>query len=639
MQMKTFRQTELELWTQRAGEYDQIFAPVSAQAIDDILDNLGPLRETRHLDVACGTGHLVGAASKRGATSEGIDFSPAMVDTAKVNYPTDRFQTADAADLPYKDETFDAVSCAFGLSHMEDPQAVVEEVFRVLKPGGRFVFTLWFDAAGGNQVHAILKSAVDTHAIRDCTLPDQWVQLRFADEAACTVITTEAGFERPAFKKLPILWRVGAPQEVADTLMKISIRTKAVIDRQPNTVQARIYEQILSSLEKYRSNGAMSLAWPALLTVVQKPLRNDDLKPPQKLVEKHKLFDSLEEMLAPETLSELLAKPVSRVDCQPINDHEGLAGSQLFYVDTESDRLVLKRMSPEFDYLMYVTNDQRCRSVRLWQYGLLDDLRPHIEHKIIACARDGDSWVILMQDISAGLFRGWENMIPPKLVPVFLDRMARLHATFWNDPRLRDPCIGLNDHITRLNLTSPKLARDHVGDQMGVLPTFVREGWENLETLLDPEVARILCSLRDDPTPLVTALDRFPYTLIHGDYRDANLAYLAPNQPIFFDWHLSSRTLMTVDLAWFISGHAIRNSIGKTGAIRYYRNKLETYLGSTFENDTWQVMLDLGNLADALTICFPAYLYKIVEKLEEKAHFKMLVNECNTIVRDGLRWL
>ena len=54
-----------------------------------------------------------------------------------------------------------------------------------------------------------------------------------------------------------------------------------------------------------------------------------------KLIEKtHKLFDSVEEMLAPETLSDLLTRPVTDVDCPPITKHGGVAGSKLGYVDT-----------------------------------------------------------------------------------------------------------------------------------------------------------------------------------------------------------------------------------------------------------------------------------------------------------------
>lgn len=92
------------------------------------------------------------------------------------------------------------------------------------------------------------------------------------------------------------------------------------------------------------------------------------------------LFDSVEQMLAPKTLSGLLSRPITRVDCQPMNDHSGLAGGRLEYVDTDNGRFVLKRMSITSDWIMFSSNDQLCRSVTIWQYGLLDQLLPHLEH-------------------------------------------------------------------------------------------------------------------------------------------------------------------------------------------------------------------------------------------------------------------
>ena len=160
MLKRTLHEIELEAWSQRAGDYDALFAPVSTQAIDGILDGLGTLTGQRHLDVACGTGHLVAAASKRGALSEGVDFAKAMIDVARGTYPNDSFQVADATHLPYDGYLFDAVSCAFGLSHLENPQAAVAEAFRVLKAGGRFAFTLWFGPEDGNEFYQMVQEAL-----------------------------------------------------------------------------------------------------------------------------------------------------------------------------------------------------------------------------------------------------------------------------------------------------------------------------------------------------------------------------------------------------------------------------------------------------------------------------------------------
>ena len=113
---------------------------------------------------------------------------------------------------------------------------------------------------------------------------------------------------------------------------------------------------------------------------------------------KYSLHASVEQMLAAGTLSELLSKQVTQVTCQPMNGHSGLAGSRLSYVITNAGRLVLKQMSSNTDWIMFSSNDTECRAVRLWQYGLLDQMLPHLEHKILACAHDGDEWAILMGD-------------------------------------------------------------------------------------------------------------------------------------------------------------------------------------------------------------------------------------------------
>ena len=80
---KSLREIEHRAWSQRAESYDAIFASISSQAIRDILDSLGVIEGQRHLDVACGTGHLVAAASQRGAVSKGVDFAEPMIDAAQ----------------------------------------------------------------------------------------------------------------------------------------------------------------------------------------------------------------------------------------------------------------------------------------------------------------------------------------------------------------------------------------------------------------------------------------------------------------------------------------------------------------------------------------------------------------------------
>ena len=352
---------------------------------------------------------------------------------------------------------------------------------------------------------------------------------------------------------------------------------------------------------------------------------------------KYTLFDSVQEMLAPETLSELLSHPVTRVDCQPMNGHSGLAGGRLSYVDTNAVSLVLKQMSIASDWIMFASADEQCRAVTLWQYGLLDQLRPHLEHKILACSRDGNGWAILMHDLTEYVHK-WDMPMAPELAPAFLDALARLHATFWNAPILNDPHIGLCDPAQLLDQTSLPMAQKHTNSSMGVIPEWVRGGWEVMEELLDSDTFSHLKSLTENPQPLFEALSRYPYTLLHGDYRAANLAH--PDQPVAFDWQEATCSLMTIDLAWFVKEDCIQDAMGQVQAINFYRRRLETYLNSRFDDTEWRAMVDLGHLVDALrSTCFPAYWYKHTDDPNDRPGLEMEVKVRNQQVRDALRWL
>jgi Phosphotransferase enzyme family len=358
-----------------------------------------------------------------------------------------------------------------------------------------------------------------------------------------------------------------------------------------------------------------------------------------KLEPKYILFDSLEQMLALETLSKLLSRPITRVDCHPMSEHRGVAGSQLSYVDTNVGRLVLKQMSIASDWIMFASDDVQCRAVKLWQYGMLDQLHPHLEHQIIACSHDNDGWAILMKDLTDHVYSG-DKPLPPQLVPVFLDRMARLHATFWNDPLLNDSRLGLCDTAKLLDQFSLPVAQCHHGQSMGVIPDWIKGGWEVMEELLDSAVFMQLSSLNENPHPLIKALGRYPYTLLHGDYRADNLAHLKPDRPVVLDWQTSGHSLMTIDLAWFTTQGDVHGGMGQEQAIGYYRGRLEANLNTKFNDWEWQAMTDVGTLVDALrSTCFSAYWYKHTEDPNERLRLEIEVKVRNHQVREAMRWL
>lgn len=105
------------------------------------IKSLGIKPHDNVLDLCCGTGDLAGLIKKiqPQACITGIDFSEKMLDIASDKYCDIRFFQGDATNLPYEDNSFDIVTMAFGLRNIQNAEKAVEEVYRVLKPNGKFL--------------------------------------------------------------------------------------------------------------------------------------------------------------------------------------------------------------------------------------------------------------------------------------------------------------------------------------------------------------------------------------------------------------------------------------------------------------------------------------------------------------------
>lgn len=99
------------------------------------------------LDVGCGTGVVAITAAKLGATVSALDLSPALLERAKQNIELANvniaLQEGDVEALPYPDQTFDAVLSQFGHMFAPRPTVAIQEMLRVLKPGGTIAFSTW----------------------------------------------------------------------------------------------------------------------------------------------------------------------------------------------------------------------------------------------------------------------------------------------------------------------------------------------------------------------------------------------------------------------------------------------------------------------------------------------------------------
>jgi SAM-dependent methyltransferase len=92
----------------------------------------------RTLDVGCGEGRVARDLKRLGHDVAGIDAAPTLIRFADEADPAGEYRVADAAELPFEDDSFDLVVAFNSLMDVDDMPGAVREAARVLEPGGRF---------------------------------------------------------------------------------------------------------------------------------------------------------------------------------------------------------------------------------------------------------------------------------------------------------------------------------------------------------------------------------------------------------------------------------------------------------------------------------------------------------------------
>jgi ubiquinone/menaquinone biosynthesis C-methylase UbiE len=129
--------------------YDKHLGPlIFVPYADDLASRLTDIEHGRILETAAGTGVLTRAlvsALPESVSIVATDLNQPMLDHASTQLPSTRvnWRKADAQHLPFPDGEFDAVVCQFGVMFFPDKPRAFSEAYRVLKPGGRFLFNVW----------------------------------------------------------------------------------------------------------------------------------------------------------------------------------------------------------------------------------------------------------------------------------------------------------------------------------------------------------------------------------------------------------------------------------------------------------------------------------------------------------------
>lgn len=132
-----------QLFATIADRYDLITAVLSygqdARWKRTLIDRAQVRHGERALDLACGTGDLGFAAAARGARVVGLDITQRMLQLAARKSGAVAFLAGDMTRLPFAPHAFDLVTTGYGLRNVPDLNVAIDEIARVLRPGGRFL--------------------------------------------------------------------------------------------------------------------------------------------------------------------------------------------------------------------------------------------------------------------------------------------------------------------------------------------------------------------------------------------------------------------------------------------------------------------------------------------------------------------
>lgn len=265
-----FRAFERAGWESVPRAYDDCFARLTSQSIEPLLD-AGDVRAGMEvLDVATGPGYAAAAAAKRGAGVVGVDFSLAMLEEARRQHPAIEFRAGDAEQLPFADESFDAVVMNFGLLHVPRPERAMAQALRVLRPRGCFAFTVWAPPEQALGLGLVLR-AVQLHGDMSVPLPPGPPFFRFSDPAECERVLLEAGFVAARVTQVAQVWRMDSPDALFEHFLQGTVRMSALLRAQTAQALAAIRDELRDASAACRKGDVIEMPMPSVLASAARP--------------------------------------------------------------------------------------------------------------------------------------------------------------------------------------------------------------------------------------------------------------------------------------------------------------------------------------------------------------------------------
>lgn len=238
---------------------------------DEIIRRISPKNNETILDIAAGTGEpgLTIAAMMTGGKVIITDLSEDMLAIAKENAAMKGLtnvetMVCDVSELPFPENTFDAISCRFGFMFFPDMRLAAEEMVRVLKPGGRLATSVW-NVADLNFWVTAIGGTINRNMELPPTPPGAPGMFRCSQAGMIEQLFKDAGLKNTSEKAISGKLNVGNATTYWDMMTEVAAPFVAALSKADDDMKAKIKTEVLESVNQKFPDGNVRINADALV--------------------------------------------------------------------------------------------------------------------------------------------------------------------------------------------------------------------------------------------------------------------------------------------------------------------------------------------------------------------------------------
>ncbi len=278
-QLEQIRDQQKESWNKFSPgwkKWDQLMMDFLKPMGDEIIRFLQLKPSDQVLDIAAGTGEPGLTIAQQCPQGKVIvtDLSEGMLAVARENAANRGIQNletliCDVCELPFDNNTFDAISCRFGFMFFPDMQLAAKEMYRVLKPGGKVATSVWYSPEKNFWVTAI-GGTINRNMNLPIPPPEAPGMFRCAKNALIADLFRNAGFKNISEGEIPGKLKVGTAETYWNMMTEVAAPFVAALSKADDEMKAKIKKEVLELVNEKYPDGNVVIDSSALVISAEK---------------------------------------------------------------------------------------------------------------------------------------------------------------------------------------------------------------------------------------------------------------------------------------------------------------------------------------------------------------------------------